>query len=394
MVRLALETPYVGGVCIQPQFASGRSGPIDPLDRLTHGGVLTGLGPQTEGLVTWRDMTALPCSHPRCCSVGYLLRDDEGRWRSLVGVLGHDRLRDHLDLVSNRIADRELPRGLRRAVEAALLGLLSEQSSLTHPDIGEVFRTLWDSCDLGLSTLWQLAAGSVTGRPPRGLRDLLARRVVRLTVKPFMDISQMLEERLLQCCVHVGTRADDGAHQCAPFCAAQAWGPLNEQRPAAVVVRRERSRPPPERRVTRELPYGGARPSVLPAHGGRPPSGVGERVPAGSPALLRAAHRGRDRVGHHPGVRRDGPRRAGGGRLPAGVALRSPTQPLQARGRPSGDGLPGGRRARRGGRDRRRRSGPPPGLTDTPGRRSPPAGLRHNPRDGGRVTQQAVVVGD
>ena len=84
VVKLALDTPYVGGVCIQPQFGSGRSGFIDPLDRLTHTGVLKRLGPQTDDLITWRDLTALPCSHPHCCSVGYLLRDDIGHWRSLV----------------------------------------------------------------------------------------------------------------------------------------------------------------------------------------------------------------------------------------------------------------------------------------------------------------------
>lgn len=63
VVNLALPTPYAGGVSIQPQFGSGRSAYIDPQDRLTHTGVLSRLGPQTDGLVTWRDMTALPCSH-------------------------------------------------------------------------------------------------------------------------------------------------------------------------------------------------------------------------------------------------------------------------------------------------------------------------------------------
>jgi hypothetical protein len=44
-------------------------------------------------------------------------------------------------------------------------------------------------------------------------------------VKPFMGIDTMIEERLLQCCVHVGTVAGDH-HQCVPFCAAQAWEQL------------------------------------------------------------------------------------------------------------------------------------------------------------------------
>ena len=52
---------------------------------------------------------------------------------------------------------------------------------------------------------------------------------MRITVKPFMDIDTMVEERLLQCCVHVGTR-DAESNQCAPFCAVQSWTELSGQR--------------------------------------------------------------------------------------------------------------------------------------------------------------------
>lgn len=231
VVRLALDTPFVGGVSVQPQFGSGRSGAIDPMDRLTHTGVLARLGPQTDGLVTWRDLTALPCSHPHCCSVGYLIRDDAGRWRSLVGLIGHDRLKENLGLVANRIADSEIPRELRLAVQESLLGLLSEQSSLSHPRIGELWRNICENCDLGVSTLLALASSALPGKR-RKLRRMMGERVVRLTVKPFMDISTMIEERLTQCCVHVGTRA--GQDQCAPFCAVQAWPQLGAQRLSAV----------------------------------------------------------------------------------------------------------------------------------------------------------------
>ncbi|QRY55181.1 radical SAM protein [Mycolicibacterium septicum] len=232
MVRLALDTPYVGGLTIQPQFGSGRSGAIDPMNRLTHTGVLKRLGPQTNGAVTWRDLTALPCSHPHCCSVGYLVRDDSDQWRSLVSLIGTESLKDKLGLVSNRIADTELPRQLRMAVQESLLGLLSEQSSLSHPQIGDVWRAICESCDLGMGTLLTLASSALPGRR-RKIRKLLGERVVRLTVKPFMDMSTMIEERLIQCCVHVGTRSsqpDTAHHQCAPFCAVQAWPALGRQR--------------------------------------------------------------------------------------------------------------------------------------------------------------------
>lgn len=139
------------------------------MNRLTHTGVLKRLGPQTGGAVTWRDLTALPCSHPHCCSVGYLVRDDSDQWRSLVSLIGTESLKDKLGLVSNRIADTELPRELRLAVQESLLGLLSEQSSLSHPQIGDVWRAICESCDLGMGTLLTLASSALPGRAARSV---------------------------------------------------------------------------------------------------------------------------------------------------------------------------------------------------------------------------------
>jgi 7,8-dihydro-6-hydroxymethylpterin dimethyltransferase len=249
VIRRALDTPYVGGVSIQPQFGSGRSGAIDWSARLTHTGVLARLGPQTGGLVGWRDLTALPCSHPHCCSVGYLLRDDAGQWRSLTALIGADKLKSFLDLapdlVANRIADVDLPDAMRLAVKESLLGLFSEQSSLSHPRVADLWRDICANCDLGVSTLATLVSSRLPGGTGR-LRRLLGERIKRIVVKPFMDMATMIEERLAQCCVHVATAGtaargdvdglglgsvqDDSVHQRAPFCAVQAWPALSRQR--------------------------------------------------------------------------------------------------------------------------------------------------------------------
>lgn len=239
VLKRALDTPYVGGVTIQPVFGSGRSSGIDPMDRLTHTGVLARLEEQTAGQVTWRDLTALPCSHPHCCSVGYLLRDDSGSWRSLTSLIGHEKLKEWLDLepdtLANRIADDAIPATMKSVVKDSLLGLLSEQSSLSHPTIGDIWKDICENCDLGIGTLTTLASSALPGQRKR-LRKLLGERVVRITVKPFMDMSTMIEERLTQCCVHVATVGDNG-HQCAPFCAVQAWAPLARTRLSTAVGR-------------------------------------------------------------------------------------------------------------------------------------------------------------
>lgn len=229
VVMLALNTPYVGGVAIQPVFGSGRAQAFDVTNRLTNTGVLARLGPQTRGLVTWNDLTALPCSHPHCASVGYMLRNDSGEWHSLVSIVGKDRLKEHLGLISNRVADQELPRELRIAVQQSLMGLLSEQSSLSHPEVMSLWKDVCEACDLGISSI--LKATTAMGLPGgrAKLRRMLGERVKRITIKPFMDMNTMIEERLTQCCVHVGSRAAD-KDQCAPFCAVQAWPQLSAQR--------------------------------------------------------------------------------------------------------------------------------------------------------------------
>ncbi|MFC9333891.1 hypothetical protein [Arthrobacter sp. NPDC057009] len=117
VVIRTLETPFVGGVSLQPVFGSGRGHGVDPTNRLTHTGVLERLAEQTGGMVSWHDLTALPCSHPHCASVGCMLKDDSGVWRSLTALIGHDQLLAWLELkpdsIANRIADSAIPLELR-----------------------------------------------------------------------------------------------------------------------------------------------------------------------------------------------------------------------------------------------------------------------------------------
>lgn len=195
------------------------------------------MGPQTGNTVTWRDLTALPCSHPHCGSVGSMVRTDAGEWRSLVSTIGHERLEQHLGPVANKIADREIPDELRAVAQESLLGLLSERTSLSLPTVGDLIRNVCESCDLGISSLLRPAGAEAD--PREGLRAMVAQRVKRITVKPFMDMNTMIEERLIQCCTHVGTRSADGLDQGAPFCAVQAWAPPGRTKLAEMAGRQQ-----------------------------------------------------------------------------------------------------------------------------------------------------------
>jgi len=124
---------------------------------------------------------------------------------------------------------------MKEVVKGSLLDLLSEQSSLSHPSMATIWRDICQNCDLGIGTLTTLATGALPGQRKR-LRAMLGERVLRVTVKPFMDMNTMIEERLTQCCVHVATvNGQTGDHQCAPFCAVQAWAPLSATRISTAV---------------------------------------------------------------------------------------------------------------------------------------------------------------
>ena len=60
----------------------------------------------------------------------------------------------------------------------------------------------------------------------------MGERVKRVTVKGFMDIHTMVEDRLLRCCVHTGAMTDGGP-VAMPFCAAQTWPALGAMKVAS-----------------------------------------------------------------------------------------------------------------------------------------------------------------
>ena len=148
----------------------------------------------------------------------------------MVSLIGHERLAEHLDLVSNRIVDPMINLELKKLARESLRGIFSNRSSLADEDFRELFTGINAVCDLRIGQLLHRAA--TLSRRQDELRELLATRVKRIQVKPFMDINTMLEERLLQCCVHVGTQSS-ASHQCVPFCAAQAWPELSSMKVGA-----------------------------------------------------------------------------------------------------------------------------------------------------------------
>jgi len=226
----AFATEYIAGVAYQPVFGSGRANPIDPMQRMTTTGVLRRLAPQTEGRASAADFIALPCSHPDCCAISYFVRGDDGRHRSIVEMVGIERIRANLGLVGNRIAADD---GLWQS----LMGMMSETTTVTRPELLDYLVNICEACDIGLSGFLRSFGDMVMKRERAS--DAVAKRVKRLTVKSFMDAWTLNIERLQQCCVHVGSTDAETEPVRMPFCARQLFGSLRTRTSAGQVGARE-----------------------------------------------------------------------------------------------------------------------------------------------------------
>jgi hypothetical protein len=230
IVDLAFATDYIAGVAVQPMFASGRANPIDPLDRATTSGTIRRFGEQTAGRVAPDDFIALPCSHPDCAALTYFIRRDDGSYRSVVNMVGRERLKEHLVVIGNRIAPDD-------ALWDAMAGLMSETAMVSRPELIDHLLDICEICDLGVSGFVKTLGRWLVNRDAVPV-EMIAKRVKRISIKTFMDAWTMNVERLQQCCVHVGsTGVEDPVR--IPFCARQAFGALRRRTSAGMVPARE-----------------------------------------------------------------------------------------------------------------------------------------------------------
>ncbi len=214
VVDLALATDHVGGVTFQPVFAAGRVPGFDPLRRLTTTGLLHRLGEQTGGRLGPADFVALPCSHPDCTALTYLLRRDDGTWASLPALVGLDRLRANLPVVGNRVVADD-------ATVAGLVRLLGAGASTGSPEAAEALNEVFHSCDVGVPGFVRRLEWVLGGR--RHAIEEAAQRVKRIQVKSFMDPWTMNLERLRGCCVHTVSTDPGRPVVRIPLCARETF---------------------------------------------------------------------------------------------------------------------------------------------------------------------------
>lgn len=118
-VKLFLESDFLLSLMIQPAAHRGRGesfAPHDPRDVLTIPDVVRACEEQTGGLLGAGDFVPLPCSHPGCFALTYLLRA-EGAWVPFPRFVD---VGAYLDLLANRGTirpDGALEDSLRRAID-------------------------------------------------------------------------------------------------------------------------------------------------------------------------------------------------------------------------------------------------------------------------------------
>jgi uncharacterized radical SAM superfamily Fe-S cluster-containing enzyme len=180
-LRLALRYPWVVGVTWQPMFGSGRVydgfnqghqnhglvqlAAVDqahegiqwaPVRRLNVADIIHGVVAQSEGLLSERDFTPLPCGDPNCHTVGYLIRRGD-----------------------------------------QLLGL----SSLI--DLGSMQGFLRDRMNYNVEDLLQCGCESEPLAAMLKQFEIGPQSILRLVIKPFMDAWTYDQHRVDRCCVHV-----------------------------------------------------------------------------------------------------------------------------------------------------------------------------------------------
>ena len=101
-VRLLTENDFILSLMFQPAAYTGYGGaqfdPHDPCDIITIPDIVREISEQTDGDLRRSDFLPLPCSHPGCFALTYMLKTDEG----YLPFPRFIELESYLEAISNR----------------------------------------------------------------------------------------------------------------------------------------------------------------------------------------------------------------------------------------------------------------------------------------------------
>lgn len=189
-VKLLLERDHILSLMIQPLAHTGRGGgvfPVDPLDRVTIPGVIKAIEQQTGGLVARADFIPLPCSHPLCVALTYLLKMDDGSYVPFPRFID---MRKHIGLFQQS-ATLEPGAETENALQSAINDLWSSAGGA--PNSGKIIKAL-------RRALLEMFPNRPVSR--QELIRIAERQAKTIFVHHYMDPHTFDLERLMKCCHH------------------------------------------------------------------------------------------------------------------------------------------------------------------------------------------------
>jgi uncharacterized radical SAM superfamily Fe-S cluster-containing enzyme len=194
-VDLLLSEDHILSLNFQPLSLTGNGGgrfQHDPMDRLTIPGVIRAVEEQTGGRIRKSDFSPLPCSHPQCVSLTYLLRLNDGSY-----------------LPFPRFVDFKRHGNLLRS--SATLPATAEMHDTLHEVIHDVYATETET-ERGTEVLAALRRALDVMFPNRPVSQREELRIGEQQAKSiflhqYMDPHDFDLERLRKCCHHY-TQAD------------------------------------------------------------------------------------------------------------------------------------------------------------------------------------------
>ena len=190
ILDLFFAEPGILSLMIQPRAHSGVGAPgpaIDPLEVLTIPDAVRLLAAGSRGRLEQRDFTPLPCSHPTCFALTYILRVDGGRPVPLPRII---ETAAYLDIIKNQ-ALLNTDTDTLLMIQDSLYQLWSSDGMI--PDREPVLRTVRQIL-LQLNKLGVSEHGEVL--------DLGTRNVKSIFIHHFMDRFTFDLSRAVKCCNH------------------------------------------------------------------------------------------------------------------------------------------------------------------------------------------------
>jgi uncharacterized radical SAM superfamily Fe-S cluster-containing enzyme len=182
IVRYGLSKRKVFGVNFQPIALTGRTG-LPDVGPMTVHEVLKRLEEQTEGMLGVSDFRPIPCPHPHCTAISYLLVDD----KEVVPLTDLVNVDEYIDYAKDRTLVNESV-----LMDEAFKKLFSTSAVPGTQDSLEAFC---DACGMAIP-------------------EVLGKSVKTIAVHAFMDANTYQLERAQKCCIHV-IRPDG---KMIPFC--------------------------------------------------------------------------------------------------------------------------------------------------------------------------------